>query len=74
MPQRCEFFIENAHALPDQGVSEANIERMKDECRFLIAYYYWQMIEAYGSVPFFDGLADVNDPNLMRGQMPFDEW
>ena len=67
------LFIENAHALPDQGVSEANIERMKDECRFLIAYYYWQMIEAYGSVPFFDGLADVNDPNLMRGQMPFDE-
>ncbi len=56
-----------------RGVSEANIERMKDECRFLIAYYYWQMIEAYGSVPFFDGLADVNDPNLMRGQMPFDE-
>ena len=67
------LFIENAHALPDQGVSEAKIERMKDECRFLIAYYYWQMIEAYGSVPFFDGLADVNDPNLMRGQMPFDE-
>ena len=46
---------------------------MKDECRFLIAYYYWMMIEAYGSVPFFDGLADVNDPNLMRGQIPFDE-
>lgn len=40
---------------------------------FLIAYYYWMMIEAYGSVPFFDGLADVNDPNLMRGQIPFDE-
>ena len=67
------LFIENAHALPDQGVSEANIERMKNECRFLIAYYYWQLIEAYGSVPFFDSLADVNDPNLMRGQMPFDE-
>ena len=40
---------------------------------FLIAYYYWLMIEAHGSVPFFDDLADVNDPNLMRGQMPFDE-
>ena len=66
-------FIENAHALPDQGVTEEKIERMKDECRFLIAYYYWMMIEAYGSVPFFDGLADVNDPNLMRGQIPFDE-
>ena len=67
------LFIKNAHALPDQGVSEADIERMKNECRFLIAYYYWLMIEAHGSVPFFDDLADVNDPNLMRGQMPFDE-
>lgn len=34
-------FIENAHALPDQGVTEADIETMKNECRFLIAYYYW---------------------------------
>ena len=38
------LFIKNAHALPDQGVSEADIERMKNECRFLIAYYYWLMI------------------------------
>lgn len=67
------LFIEHAHALPDQGVSEEKIERMKNECRFLIAYYYWTMTEAYGSVPFFDGLAEVNDPNLMRGQIPFDE-
>lgn len=65
-------FIENAHTLPDQGVTESDIEMMKDECRFLIAYYYWLMIEAYGSVPFFDGLADVGDDNLMRGQEPFD--
>ena len=65
-------FIENAHALPNQGVTESDIEMMKNECRFLIAYYYWLMIEAYGSVPFFDGLANVNDDNLMRGQEPFD--
>lgn len=64
-------FIENAHALPNQGVTESDIEMMKNECRFLIAYY-WLMIEAYGSVPFFDGLANVNDDNLMRGQEPFD--
>ena len=67
------LFIENAHALPDQGVSEEKVERMKNECRFLIAYYYWMTLEAYGSIPFFDGLADVNDPTLMRGQVPFDE-
>lgn len=65
-------FIENAHALPNQGVTESDIEMMKNECRFLIAYYYWLMIEAHGSIPFFDGLANVNDDNLMRGQEPFD--
>ncbi len=46
---------------------------MKNECRFLIAYYYWMMLEAYGGIPFFDGLADVESPNLMRGQKSFDE-
>lgn len=65
-------FIENAHALPDQGVSQERIDDMKNQCRFLIAYYYWLMIEAHGAVPFFDGLANVEDPNLMRGQETFD--
>ena len=65
-------FIEYAHPLPEQGVTEEDIETMKNECRFLIAYYYWLMIEAYGSVPFFEGLANVDDDNLMRGQEPFD--
>ena len=75
-PQRIRSayqFIENVHALPEQDVTEEDVETMKNECRFLIAYYYWLMIEAYGSVPFFDGLAYVSDPDLMRGQVPFDE-
>ena len=74
-PQRIRSayqFIENAHALPDQNVSEEDITRMKNECRFLIAYYYWIMLETYGGIPFFDGLANVEDPNLMRGQETFD--
>lgn len=66
-------FIENAHSLPDQGVSEADIENMKNECRFLISYYYWMMLENYGSIPIFKGLANVADPDLMRGQEPFDD-
>ena len=66
------IFIENAHALPDQDLSEEDVATMKNECRFLIAYYYWLMLEAYGGVPFFDGLADVDSPNLMRGQKTFD--
>ena len=49
-------FIENAHALPDQNLSQDRVDDMKNQCRFLIAYYYWLMIEAHGAVPFFDGL------------------
>lgn len=78
LPQRIRsgyIFIENVHANPRQGVTEKDVENMKNECRFLIAYYYWILTEAYGSVPFFDGVADVNAPmeGLMRGQRSFDE-
>lgn len=66
------LFIENAHALPDQGVSEEDIEVMKNECRFLVAYYYWLMLETYGAVSFYDGLVALDDPNIMRGQETFD--
>ncbi len=69
------ILINNAHASPKQNVTEADIELMKNECRFLIAYYYWTMTEAYGAVPFFDDVADVNAPQseLMKGQMAFDD-
>lgn len=66
------IFINNAHANPNLGVSEDDIEQMKNECRFLIAYYYWVMTEAYGSVPFFSDEANLDD-ELMNGQRSFDE-
>lgn len=67
------IFINNAHANPNLGVSEEDIEEMKNECRFLIAYYYWVMTEAYGSVPFFSDEADIDKDVLMKGQRSFDE-
>ena len=75
-PQRIRsayLLIDNIHTIPGQGVTEADVERMKNESRFLITYYYWLLIEAYGSVPFFDSAVDVDDPNLMKGQKSFDE-
>lgn len=75
-PQRIRsayIFIENAHALPDQNVSEEDMVTMKNECRFLIAYYYWLMLEAHGGIPYFDGLVEIDDPTLMRGQETFDD-
>ena len=43
LPQRIReayIFIENAHALPEQDLPEEEIELMKQECRFLAAYYW----------------------------------
>ena len=78
LPQKIRsayIFIHNAHPNPTQKISEKDIETMKDECRFLIAYYYWVLTEAYGSVPFYPDMVDVNAPQeeLMRGQRSFDE-
>lgn len=78
LPQKIRsayILIHNAHPNPLQNVTEKDIETMKDECRFLIAYYYWVMTEAYGSVPYFEDMVDVNAPQdqLMRGQRSFDE-
>ena len=48
---------------------------MRNECRFLIAYYYWTMTETYGAVPYFDDVVDVNAPldEMAVGQMAFDD-
>ncbi len=69
------ILIHNAHPNPLQNVTAQDIENMKNECRFLIAYYYWIMTEAYGSVPYFEDMVDVDAPQevLMRGQRSFDE-
>ena len=78
LPQRIRsayILINNAHANPLQKVTEEDIETMRNECRFLIAYYYWTMTEAYGSVPYFGDVVDVNAPleEMTVGQMAFDD-
>lgn len=78
LPQKIRsayIFIENAHANPLQNVTAEDVETMKNECRFLIAYYYWLLTEAYGSVPFSGEITDVNAPQdeLMKGQRSFDD-
>ncbi|WP_245832436.1 RagB/SusD family nutrient uptake outer membrane protein [Massilibacteroides vaginae] len=69
------ILINNAHPNPLQKVTEEDIELMKNECRFLIAYYYWMLTESYGAVPYFDDVVDVNAPleGMTHGQVPFDE-
>lgn len=69
------IFLENVKPLPADGVPSSEVELMKREARFMIAYYYWLLIETYGPVPFLAGKADASSSydELMIGQAPFDE-
>ena len=77
LPQRireANIFIENVHALPDQGISNSEVEYMKAECRFMIAYYYWLLVNTYGAIPFTPGViysTDANASDLQIGQVPY---
>ncbi|OJV40719.1 MAG: RagB/SusD family nutrient uptake outer membrane protein [Bacteroidales bacterium 36-12] len=69
------IFIENVKALPVQGLDVATVENMKAEARFLIAYYYYLMVNSYGAIPLQTRLSDFDESfdELMIGQMPYDD-
>lgn len=67
------IFLERVKLLP--GVTQAEVDIMKGQVRFLIAYYYSLMIEMYGPIPFKPGvIEDVGTPasELMITQTPYD--
>ncbi len=68
-------FMQNVKPLPEKGLSEADVEYMKLECRFLIAFYYAQMLELYGPFPLITGLIDPGTPleDMMQARTPLDE-
>lgn len=64
------IFIERAH---DEGVGDPSstnkltaeeITRMKDECRFMIAYYYFSMFELYGPACIVTEIDDAAEPHI----------
>lgn len=70
------IFIERATPNEQQGMSVDYVHQMKNEARFLIAYYYSLMIELYGPVPFNPGVIIPNDTpvsELMQTQTPYDD-
>lgn len=69
------IFINNAKALPDQGLSEKDVDFMKHEVRFLITYYYVYMMQVYGPVPLVTSEFSSNAPvdELMVARTPLDE-
>lgn len=70
------IFRENAYALPEQGISAGEVENMKSECRFLADYYFYLLVNTYGSIPFkpnYISPVDADLADLMVGQTPYDE-
>lgn len=69
-------FLEQVRVIPEAGLTEQYVNQMKNEVRFLIAYYYSLMIEVYGPIPFSPGViyaVDAPASELMIGQTPYDE-
>lgn len=77
LPQRIReayIFIENAHALPDQNLPQAEVDFMKAECRFLAAYYWYLLTDTYGPIPYrpyFIAPADSDLSALKVGRTPY---
>lgn len=70
------IFIENVKPNAKQLLTQDEVDLMKNEARFLIAYYYWLMLEVYGTIPFKPGVIEsVSTPTgeLLIKQSPFDE-
>lgn len=69
------IFMNNAKALPDQGLSEQDVDFMKHEVRFLIAYYYVYLMQVYGPVPLVtkEYSSDAPVEELMLARTPLDE-
>jgi hypothetical protein len=69
------IFIDNVKPNEAQKVTQEEVDNMKYEARFLIAYYSWLMMETYGVIPFTPGLtpSDATQEQLFTAQTPFDE-
>lgn len=69
------IFIINVKPLPTQGLMKEEVEQMKMEARFLIAYYYTKMLELYGPFPLVKELISSDAPitQLMMQRTPYDD-
>ena len=70
------IFIEEVRVIPEAGLTEEYVNQMKNEVRFLIAYYYSLMAELYGPFPFEPGViypVDAPAEDLMTTQAPYED-
>src|SRR5690606_7684147 len=70
------IFLEQVRVIPEAGLTQQYVDQMKNEVRFLIAYYYSLMIELYGVIPFAPGVIyaiDAPASELLTTQTPYDD-
>lgn len=70
------IFNENVKVLPGTEQTAEEVELMKNEVRFLNAYFYTLMLEVYGPFPFNPNVivpVDASADDLMQTQTPYDE-
>lgn len=69
------IFLKEVKPLPLQGLTSSNVEQMKNEARFLIAYGYQKMLEYYGPFPLVTELmsSDVALQDMLLPRTPYDE-
>lgn len=69
------IFIRDAYALPNQQVSQQELDLMKVECRFLAAFYWWELARTYGGIAFrpdYIAPTDASAEELYAPSVPFD--
>ncbi len=70
------IFLQRAHGIAGVGntsLPESEVNRMKDEAKFLIAYAYFTLLELYGPVPLITDLANTEDTGLDYARAPMDD-
>ena len=70
------IFLQRAHEIPGTGntaLSQDEIDRMKDQAKFFIAYSYFTLLELYGPVPLVTELADPENTDLDYPRAPMDD-
>lgn len=65
--------LERIHSLPEQDLTDQEVEYMKNEAKFLIAYNNYSRLIVWGAIPVQQGIANLKSDTLMIGQTPFDD-
>lgn len=67
------LYIENVKPLPEQNFTERDVQQGINEARFLMAYYYYYLLEHFGPFPLVTELFDVNDGGdvMLKPRTPF---